>query len=134
MKADIIFFYTHLIVQIKQVGVFSGFGLGVRDEFPNIFTDKGTLGYVGQWAHTPAHAIGFENLQSNRNSMLNDSVVAAADVASTQIVAFKYHGRFLIIEAILQPPIQVVPGFHAQIRTVASVFCCAIVGTFTMLN
>ena len=66
--------------------------------------------------------------------MLNNSIVTTAYVASAKVVTFKYHGGFLKIKSILQPTLQVIPRFNAQIGAVASLFSYTIVKALAMLK
>ena len=125
---------SYPVIQVKKIRIFSGFSLGIWDDFSNILANEGSLWDIRQRPHTPAHAKGSEHLKSNRYPMLNDTVVTTRNIATAKIVAFKYHRWFTIVKSILQSSFQVIPRLHAQVRTIASVLCCAIVNTFTMLE
>ena len=125
---------SYPVIQVKKIRIFSSFGLGVRDDFSNILANERSLWNIRQRSRSPAHAKGSEHLKSNRNAMLNDTIVTTVNIATAEIVAFKYHWWFSIIEAIFQSSFQVIPRLHAQIGTIASVLRCAIVNAFTMLR
>lgn len=60
--------------------------------------------------------------------------MAAGNVATAKVVTFENHRRLFVIETVFETALQIVPGFDAQIGTVAGVFCGAVVSTFAMLQ
>lgn len=128
------FWVLYLVIQIKQVRIFSSFRFRIRNKFPNIFTNKRSLGNIGKWANSPTHSKGFEDLKSHGNPVLKDPIMAAGNVATAKVVTFENHRRLFVIETVFETALQIVPGFDAQIGTVAGVFCGAVVSTFAMLQ
>jgi len=57
-------------LQIEQVRVFSGLCLGIRDDFPDVLTDKRPLGDFVSGSNAPAHSVGSENLEPCCDAML----------------------------------------------------------------
>ena len=52
----------YLILEIKKVGIFSGFGFHVGDVLAHVLADKRPLGNVGSGSNTPTFALSPKNL------------------------------------------------------------------------
>ena len=66
--------------------------------------------------------------------MLNHAVVAHGHVALAHRVALDNVRRFLVVEALLQAALRIVPRFDAEVGAVTGVLGRASVGAFAMLR
>ena len=125
---------SHPVVQVEKVGVLPGVGFGIRNELSDVLADEGSFMNVCKCANTPTHSPSAEHLETHRDSMLNHAVVAHGHVALAHRVALDNVRRFLVVEALLQAALRIVPRFDAEVGAVTGVLGRASVGAFAMLR